>query len=58
MHHTSRLPPIAVPVVINRMSDAEIDSLTGPIALYPDPLVAIILPASTFPLESRLGITM
>ncbi len=40
-----------MPVVINRMSDAEIDSLTGPIALYPDPLVAIILPASTFPLE-------
>jgi len=25
------------------------DQLTGPIALYPDPLVALILPASTFP---------
>jgi hypothetical protein len=44
-------PPVAVPVVINRMSDAEVDNLTGQIALYPDPLVAIILPAATFPLE-------
>jgi hypothetical protein len=30
---------------------AEIDKLVGPIALYPDDLVAIILPASTNPLQ-------
>jgi len=44
-------PPVAVPVVINRMSDAEIDSLTSSVALYPDPLLALILPASSYPLE-------
>jgi hypothetical protein len=32
-------------------SDAELENLVGPIALYPDDLVAIILPASTFPLQ-------
>ena len=30
---------------------AELDQLLGPIALYPDPLIAEILPASTFPSE-------
>ena len=30
---------------------AELEKLVGPIALYPDDLVAIILPASTFPLQ-------
>lgn len=29
----------------------ELESLVGPIALYPDDLVGIILPASTYPLE-------
>ncbi|VXB10252.1 conserved exported hypothetical protein [Burkholderia sp. 8Y] len=33
------------------MSSAELDKLVGPIALYPDDLVAIILPASTYPVE-------
>lgn len=33
------------------MSDAQLDKLVGPIALYPDDLVAIILPAATYPLE-------
>jgi hypothetical protein len=32
-------------------SAEELDKLVGPIALYPDDLVAIILPASTFPIE-------
>src|SRR4051812_22183439 len=32
-------------------SAAELESLVGPFALYPDDLVAIILPASTFPLQ-------
>lgn len=30
-------------------SSEELDQLLGPIALYPDPLIAEILPASTFP---------
>ena len=30
-------------------SIAELESLIGPIALYPDDLLAIILPASTYP---------
>lgn len=33
------------------ISAAELDKLVGPIALYPDDLVSIILPASTYPLE-------
>ena len=33
------------------MSAADLDKLVGPIALYPDDLVAIILPASTYPIE-------
>jgi hypothetical protein len=32
-------------------SPEELERLVGPIALYPDDLVAIILPASTFPLQ-------
>jgi hypothetical protein len=33
------------------MSAAQIDQLVGPIALYPDDLVGIILPGATYPLE-------
>ena len=33
------------------LSAAELEKLVGPIALYPDDLVAIILPASTYPLH-------
>ncbi|MDR5740915.1 DUF3300 domain-containing protein [Caballeronia sp. LZ016] len=33
------------------LSSAQVDKLVGPIALYPDDLVAIILPASTYPIE-------
>ena len=32
-------------------SEAELEKLVGPIALYPDDLIAIILPASTYPLQ-------
>ena len=32
-------------------SNEELDELVGPIALYPDELLAITLPASTYPLE-------
>lgn len=33
------------------LSDQQLDQLLGPIALYPDPLLAIMLPAATFPTE-------
>lgn len=34
-----------------KFSNQQLDELVGPIALYPDELLAIVLPASTFPLE-------
>jgi hypothetical protein len=33
------------------LTDIELEDLVGPIALYPDDLLAIVLPASTYPLE-------
>ena len=33
------------------LSTSELDKLLGPIALYPDPLIAQILPASTYPMD-------
>ena len=36
-------------------SDAQLDQILGPIALYPDPLIAQILPASTFPTQIVLA---
>jgi Protein of unknown function (DUF3300) len=39
--------PAALPV----LSAPELDQLLGPIALYPDPLIAQMLPAATYPLE-------
>ncbi|MDH3439302.1 MAG: DUF3300 domain-containing protein [Gammaproteobacteria bacterium] len=33
------------------LSGAELEDLVGPVALYPDDLLAIVLPASTYPLE-------
>jgi hypothetical protein len=43
--------PAAEGGVAPALSAEELDKLVGPIALYPDDLVAIILPASTFPIE-------
>ena len=40
-------PPAAPP----KRSAAELEKLVAPIALYPDPLIAIILPASVYPLD-------
>ena len=40
-------PPSAPP----KLSEADLEALVAPIALYPDPLVATILPASVYPLE-------
>ena len=33
------------------LNAAELEELVGPVALYPDDLLAIVLPASTYPLE-------
>jgi hypothetical protein len=40
-------PPAASP----QRTPAEIETLVAPIALFPDPLIATILPASVYPLE-------
>jgi hypothetical protein len=32
-------------------SDQALDNLLAPVALYPDPLLAVMLPASTYPAE-------
>ncbi|HTZ19236.1 MAG TPA: DUF3300 domain-containing protein [Opitutaceae bacterium] len=39
------------PIVSAPFTAGELDQLLRPIALYPDPLIALILPASTFPAE-------
>lgn len=41
-------PPPSAPV---QRSQEDLEKLVAPIALYPDPLLAALLPASTFPLE-------
>jgi hypothetical protein len=40
-------PPLSAPT----FSSAQLDQLLGPIALYPDPLIAVLLPASTLPTQ-------
>ena len=45
---TTPAPPPAAPV---KRSAADLEKLVAPIALYPDPLIATILPASAYPLE-------
>lgn len=45
-------PVVAVaPPVAPRLSEAQLDAILAPIALYPDPLLAQVLPATTYPLE-------
>ena len=42
--------PVPPPMpVYQPLASQELDQLLGPIALYPDPLIAQILPASTLP---------
>ena len=45
--NTAAPPPAAPP----QRTAAELEKLLAPIALYPDPLIATILPASVYPLE-------
>jgi hypothetical protein len=44
-------PSAAAPSPSKSFSQQELDQLLAPIALYPDPLVAQVLMASTYPLE-------
>jgi hypothetical protein len=43
--------PAAPPAAPVKRSAADLEKLLAPIALYPDPLIATILPASVYPLE-------
>jgi hypothetical protein len=48
--------PVPPPAPVGQMlSDPDLDQLLGPIALYPDPLLAEILPAATFPSQVVLA---
>src|SRR3990172_10601378 len=43
--------PASAPAAGPRLSAPDLEKLVGPVALYPDDLLAILLPASTTPLE-------
>src|SRR6516162_9407161 len=43
--------PAPPPSSSAKLSAAELEKLVMPIALHPDPLIAVILPASVYPLE-------
>src|SRR5688572_2970053 len=43
--------PVPPPAAPPKLSQAELEKLLMPIALYPDPLIATLLPASVYPLE-------
>jgi len=49
-------PPTPPPVAALQPPTA-FDQLVGPIALYPDPLIAVLLPASTFPSDLEAAAT-
>jgi hypothetical protein len=53
---TAAVPPAATPAAAQApaaqpLSQAQLDQLLAPIALYPDPLLSQVLMASTYPLE-------
>ena len=51
--NTAAVPPAAPAATppAPQLTQAQLDQLVAPIALYPDPLLAQILTASTYPLE-------
>jgi Protein of unknown function (DUF3300) len=52
MRAPSALPePAPRPAAAPKLSEAQLEQLVAPIALYPDPLLAQIMMASTYPLE-------
>ncbi len=49
-------PPVTITTeVVPKLGPAELQDLLAPIALYPDALIAIILPASTVPADVVIG---
>ena len=48
---TPAATPAPPPAAAAKRSAADLEKLVAPIALYPDPLLATILPASVYPLE-------
>lgn len=44
-------PPVPPPAAPAKLGAAELEKLVAPIALYPDPLLSVLLPASAYPLE-------
>jgi hypothetical protein len=48
-------PPVPPDAVAVRLTEAQLDQLLGPIALYPDAIIALILPASTVPADVVLA---
>jgi hypothetical protein len=52
VYQTGYGPPVAAtPQIVAPLTAQQIDQLVAPIALYPDPLLAELLPASTYPQE-------
>src|SRR5688500_13532871 len=49
-------PSAAEDAATRLLTEAELDVLLGPIALYPDPLLAVLLPAATHPTEIVLAV--
>jgi hypothetical protein len=43
--------PVPPPSAPAQLSETDLEKLAEPIALYPDPLLAVVLPASVYPLE-------
>ena len=48
-------PEAAAVEAVELLTDAELETLVAPVALYPDDLLAIVLPASTFPVQVVLA---
>lgn len=48
-------PPMPDDQSTPTFSTAQLDQLTGPVALYPDPLIAVLLPAATQPSQIVLA---
>lgn len=48
-------PVMATPQIVAPLTAQQIDQLVAPIALYPDPLLAQLLPASTYPQQVALA---
>ncbi len=51
VYDAGRSPAVPGNEDIPRLSTVDLEELVGPIALYPDDLLAIILPASAYPLQ-------